>query len=361
MATLPIPPPTPDDAPVLTSHDDLVAATARLRAGGVVAFPTETVYGLGADALSAAAVERVFALKGRPAHNPLIVHVSDAAMARRVVARWPEAAERLARAFWPGPLTIVLPRAACVPDNVVGGPGASTVAVRSPDHPTAAALLMLFGGPLVGPSANASGRVSPTSAAHVREAFSARDVLVLDGGACGTGIESTVISLAGDRPRVLRRGVLGAPALAAVLGIAVDDAAQAHAAATAGATHPAPLLSPGTLPTHYAPRTRAALFDSWELIEELVEDGERIVALAYTVAAEDEGWAARGCTLVRMPVEAKAYAARLYAALREADAVAQGTPGTSLIAIERPPVEGPDAEATAVWLAIADRLARATA
>ncbi len=346
---------------MLTSHDDLAAAAARLRAGGVVAFPTETVYGLGADALNAAAVERVFTLKGRPANNPLIVHVSGSAMARRVVAQWPDAAERLARAFWPGPLTIVLPRGTGVPDNVVGGPGATTVAVRSPDHPTAAALLMLFGGPLVGPSANASGRVSPTSAAHVREAFSERDVMVLDGGSCGTGIESTVVSLADGPARVLRRGVVGAQALAAVLGVAVADAAGTHTAAGARGTSPGPLASPGTLPTHYAPRTRAALFDSWELIEELVEDGERIVALAYTVAAEDEGWASRGCTLMRMPVEAAGYAARLYAALREADAWACGGGRADLIAIERPPIEGPDAQATAIWLAIADRLARATA
>ncbi|MFN0011326.1 MAG: L-threonylcarbamoyladenylate synthase [Phycisphaerales bacterium] len=345
---------------MLTSHDDLVAAAARLRAGGVVAFPTETVYGLGADALNADAVERVFALKGRPAHNPLIVHVDGAAMAQRVVAAWPDAAERLARAFWPGPLTIVLPRGTDVPDNVVGGPGATTVAVRSPDHPTAAALLMLFGGPLVGPSANASGRVSPTAAAHVREAFNERDVLVLDGGACGTGIESTVVSLAGAQPCVLRRGVIGAEAIAGVLGITVVDATTTQQVGTAGSPSPVPLTSPGMLPTHYAPLTRAALFDSWELIEELVEDGERIVALAYTVAAEDEGWADRGCTLVRMPVEARAYATRLYAALREADAVC-GSGRADLIAIERPPVEGPDADATAVWLAIADRLARATA
>ena len=338
------------ELPPAQAHD-LERAVLCLRAGGIVAFPTETVYGLGADALNEAAVASVFALKGRPSNNPLIVHVSGPEMARSVVAEWPDAANRLARAFWPGPLTLVLPRAACVPPAVTAG--GDTVAVRSPDHPTAHALLMLFGRPLVGPSANRSGHVSPTTAAHVRQAFGERDVLVLDGGACGTGIESTVVSLVSRPFRVLRRGVIGAAALADVLGEEVlDEPGHAHTAD--GATSPLP--APGQLPTHYAPHTRATLFDSWELIEELVEDGDRIAALAYTVAADDRGWAGGGSTLLRMPVEAHAYAARLYAALREADAA-----GASLIAIERPPVEGPDAPSTAIWLAIADRLARATA
>ena len=341
----------PERTRPLPQAHDLERAVARLRAGGVVAFPTETVYGLGADALNEAAVARVFALKGRPANNPLIVHVSGPEMARCVVSSWPQAAERLACAFWPGPLTLVLPRADRVPATVAAG--GETVAVRSPDHPTAAALLMLFGGPLVGPSANPSGRVSPTRAAHVREAFTDSEALVLDGGACGTGIESTVISLVSRPFRVLRRGVIGADAIAEALGEDVlDGSGDPHAA-----LHPdSPLASPGLLPSHYAPHTRAVLFDSWELIEELFEDGDRIAALAYTVAAEERGWSDRGCTLLRMPVEAHAYAARLYAALREADAA-----GAQIIAIERPPVEGPDGQSTAIWRAIADRLARATA
>ena len=154
---------------MLSGPEDIAAAVTRLRAGGVVAFPTETVYGLGADVLSEQAVARVFELKGRPSHNPLIVHVASAAMARTVVApgAWSSEADALARAFWPGPLSIVLPKAAAVPSNVTGG--GPNVAVRCPDHPTTLALLEAFGGPLVGPSANPSGRVSPTTASHVRE------------------------------------------------------------------------------------------------------------------------------------------------------------------------------------------------
>ena len=171
---------------------DIKEAASRLRDGGVVAFPTETVYGLGADAFSDAAVSRVFALKGRPSRNPLIVHVSGPLMAKRVTATWPVEAQRLADAFWPGPLSIVLPKRPEVPDIVTGGMGSASVAVRCPDHPTALALLYEFGSPLVGPSANLSGSISPTTAAHVRAAFSEQDVLVLDGGPCATGIESTV-------------------------------------------------------------------------------------------------------------------------------------------------------------------------
>ncbi len=345
----------PAPARALTGGPELAAAAARLAAGGIVAFPTETVYGLGADALNAAAVARVFALKGRPAHNPLIVHVSGVPMARELAGAWPPAAEVLARAFWPGPLTLVVPRAACVPAIVAAG--GDTVAVRCPDHPVAAALLMLVGRPLVGPSANRSGRISPTTAAHVRAAFDPADVAVVDGGACGTGIESTVVDLCARPYRVLRLGVISAAALAAALGEPVLDSDNSAPASGRPAT---PLRSPGQLASHYAPRTRAALVDSWALIDERVEDGERLVALALSVAADDEGWPARGCTLIRMPPEAAAYAARLYAALREADDAARAS-GATIIAVERPPAEGPDAEATAIWRAVADRLGRATA
>ena len=181
---------------------DIAAAAQRLREGRLVAFPTETVYGLGADALSEPAVARVFAAKGRPSHNPLIVHVSSIEMAQRVVKEWTREADALARAFWPGPLTLVLEKAACVPGSVTGnGPN---VAVRWPRHPVAAALIESFGGPIVGPSANPSGFVSPTTAWHVHQAFAGMDVLVLDGGPCEVGIESTVVSLVGGT-RVLSR------------------------------------------------------------------------------------------------------------------------------------------------------------
>src|SRR5688572_5457056 len=233
--------------------EDIATAAEHLRAGGVVAFPTETVYGLGADAFNEQAVARVYELKGRPARNPLIVHVSGPEMARRVVAGWPDEAEALARAFWPGPLSIILPKSNGVPDLVsAGGP---TVAVRCPLHPMALALLFEFEGPLVGPSANLSGQVSPTSSEHVRDAFGDTDVIILEGGRCSAGIESTVLSLADLRtPRVLRPGLVGPEEIARVLGRSVGMIDPRSAA------HDGPLASPGLLDRHYAPRTPARLF-----------------------------------------------------------------------------------------------------
>lgn len=314
--------------------EEIASAVAILTAGGVVAFPTETVYGLGADALNPAAVARVFALKGRPAANPLIVHVSGEAMARRVTSAWPEAAALLARAFWPGPLTLVLPKAARVPDAVTaGGP---TVGVRCPDHHVTLALLEAFGGPLVGPSANPSGRVSPTTAAHVREGFG-DSVFVLEGGPCRAGIESTVVSLVDERPRILRPGVISAAQLSTALGRTVEVAA-AGSVADAG---PAP--SPGMQAIHYAPAAPAVVFDRSEF-DRVLRTQARVAVLAHSPLT-----VAQPHALIRMPATAPEYAARLYAALREADSLSP-----SLIAVERPPTGDP------VWDAIADRLRRAT-
>ena len=316
--------------------EEIAAAVTRLRAGGVVAFPTETVYGLGADALNARAIARVFELKGRPAHNPLIVHVSDEAMARAVAMEWPDAAGRLALAFWPGPLTLVLPKRPVVPDAVTaGGP---TVAVRCPAHHLTLSLLSTFGGPLVGPSANPSGSISPTTAEHVRQAFREEDVLVLDGGPCRGGIESTVLSLAEPVPRVLRAGLISPDEIEIVLGQAVEGNRPADGASTA------PLQSPGQLPVHYAPRARAVLLDIAALNQTLLQSRQPIVVLSITLANIGSPH-----TLIRMPADPTGYAARLYAALHEADNLRP-----SLIAIERPPTAG------AVWEAIADRLTRAT-
>ena len=204
----------------------IAEAVARLREGRLVAFPTETVYGLGADATNAGAVRAVFRVKGRPADNPLIVHVSEAAMARDATAAWPKSAGALASAFWPGPLTLVLPKADAIPPEVTaGGPA---VAVRMPDHALTLALIDAFGGPLVGPSANPSGYVSPTRPEHVREHFDEKLVLVLDGGPCRAGIESTVVDLTGASPRVLRPGVIGAAQIEAVLEETVEAAAGAN-------------------------------------------------------------------------------------------------------------------------------------
>jgi L-threonylcarbamoyladenylate synthase len=320
----------------VSAPEDISRALAVLRAGGLVAFPTETVYGLGADAGSSAAVARVYALKGRPATNPLIVHVSGRDMARALVSNWPEGAERLARAFWPGPLTIVLPRSAQVPDIVTGG--GPNVGVRCPDHHLTLTLLEAFG-PLVGPSANPSGRVSPTTAAHVRASFSEEDVFVLDGGPCRAGIESTVVSLAESPARVLRPGVISAAEIEKVLGREVADFVPG-----AHAERGEPLASPGLLAQHYAPATPAAMMEREGISRAMRATLDPIVALVLSPIETPPPHAT-----ILLPSTAEAYAARLYAALREADECR-----VSQILIEPPPARGP------IWEAVADRLRRAT-
>lgn len=324
----------------MTSAPDNSAAVRRLREGGLVAFPTETVYGLGADALNAAAVARVFALKGRPTNNPLIVHVAGVAMAQELVARWPGEAQRLAEAFWPGPLSIVLQRGQGVPDAVTGG--GPTLALRCPDHPLTLRLLREFGGPLVGPSANLSGKVSPTTAAHVREAFPGNEVLVLDGGDCTVGIESTVLSLAGDEPRILRPGVLGPEQLARVIGRGVSYEVPAPI--------DGPLSSPGLLASHYAPAARATLVAPENLMQ-LVQDAQgQVIALAISAVTLPPPH-----RVIPMPDTPEDYARAMYTALRLAD-----RPRTAVIAVETPP-PGEDENERAVWRAVMDRLSRAAA
>jgi L-threonylcarbamoyladenylate synthase len=195
---------------------DTGAAAAVLRRGGLVAFPTETVYGLGADATNADAVTKIFAAKGRPSTNPLIVHVADAAVARRYATAWPPAAAQLADRFWPGPLTLVLPKAPDIVPAVTAG--LNTVGLRVPDHPVALQLLREFGGAVAAPSANRSNRVSPTTADHVREELGDAVDLVLDGGPCRVGIESTVLDLTTERPTILRPGGLSREQIEAVVG-----------------------------------------------------------------------------------------------------------------------------------------------
>jgi L-threonylcarbamoyladenylate synthase len=328
----------------MTGRGDIEAACQRLRAGGLVAFPTETVYGLGADALSEDAVRRVFALKGRPSNNPLIVHVSGVEMARRVVAAWPPEAEALARAFWPGPLTLVLPKAPGVP-GIVSGHGPN-VGVRCPDHALALALIEALGGPIVGPSANPSGAVSPTTAAHVRECFSPDDVLVLDGGACRVGVESTVLSLVGERPRILRPGALGSAELGRAAGRTVDEPVAGGNVPDAGA----PLESPGLLSRHYAPRTPATLIPKslWGLACGRRSD-RRCAAVVVSDVTAPPHW-----RLFRLPGDAMGYARGLYAALHQADAE-----GVAEILIEEPPRGEPGSAEAGLWRAVHDRLARA--
>lgn len=318
---------------------NLQAAIDRLRAGGVVAFPTETVYGLGADAFNESAVRRVFELKGRPANNPLIVHVADAAMARQVVAAWPREAEALAAAFWPGPLSLVLPRSPRVPDMVTAG--SPNVAVRCPDHPLALELLRAFG-PLVGPSANPSGQLSPTTADHVRAVFDKEDVPVLDGGPCRAGIESTVVSVIGT-PRILRPGVIGAGDIERVINQHVETASYSEKGAH--------LDSPGRLASHYSPRAPAVLYSTEDELRELLDSTRGIVVIVTDSPTRLPPPPDR---LIQMPRHAEAYAARLYAALHEAD-----TAEPDLIAIHSPEPTG-DAHEQGVWRAILDRLTRAT-
>lgn len=337
---------TPEDIQFGHGPEEIAQAVRVLREGGLVAFPTETVYGLGADALDARAVARVFEAKGRPANNPLIVHVSDEAMAASVAASWPAEASRLAREFWPGPLSIVVPRAARVPAIVTaGGPN---VAVRCPDHGLTLALIEALGKPLVGPSANRSGSVSPTTAGHVRASLPG--VFVLDGGPCRAGIESTVVSLVGEA-RVLRPGVIGADQIAQVLGRRVMgpelrtalDSGATKSGVTSEGTVTGPMESPGMMDRHYAPSARVIMVDAAAVSRSAASAG----GSAVVVAREWSGTGVRA--VLRMPVEAHAYAARLYAALREADDLASG----GVIIIERPPTTGD------VWSAVHDRLTRA--
>jgi L-threonylcarbamoyladenylate synthase len=322
-------------AEIISGPEGIALGVQRLRAGGLVSFPTETVYGLGADALDAAAVERVFRLKGRPSNNPLIVHVSDEAMAGRVVETWSDDASTLAKAFWPGPLTLVLPRLAIVPDVVAAsGP---TVAVRCPGHPVALALIEAFGGPIVGPSANPSGYISPTIPEHVRDAFDAEDLIVLDGGHCRAGIESTVLDLSGESPTVLRLGVIGTHRISEALGREIH-VAEAHQA-------PEEARSPGLIGAHYQPRTPAQLVDG----EDLPSAPSSAVLVSWSQEAHPSGG-----VLIRMPEDLGGYAQAIYRALHEADRSAGST-----IWIEHPPEPG-DPDGRAIAAALHERLRRAT-
>lgn len=301
-----------------------------LRAGGLVAFPTETVYGLGADARSERAVERIFAAKGRPAGHPLIVHLPSAdhldAWARHV----PEEARALAARFWPGPLTIILEKERGVPDAVTGGQ--PTVGLRVPDHPLAEALLRAFDGGLAAPSANRFGSVSPTTAAHVASELAGRVDLVLDGGPCTVGVESTIVDLTAlDTPRLLRPGGVSREALEAALGRAVAIGGGA-------------VRAPGTLASHYAPHAEVRAVAAEDVEREAADAarrGERVVVVG---AAEVPGFAH-----IALPDAPEARARRLYAALREVDAR-----GFAIAIVALTPEAG-------IGAAVTDRLRRASA
>ena len=313
---------------------DITHAAAVLKAGELVAFPTETVYGLGADASNADAVCKIYAAKGRPSNHPLIVHVADAVQLANWARDIPPAAHVLAKKFWPGPLTLVLKRNPRVPDAVTGGQ--DTVAIRVPSHPVAQALLREFGGGVAAPSANRFGRVSATTAAHVREEFGDSVACVLDGGAADVGIESTIVDCSRAIPSLLRPGWITPQQLEAALGapLAAPDA-------------DAPRVS-GTLEKHYSPQTPLMLMEGdliIELAHSLTRQGKRVAVLARTALRP----LIDGIVWLAAPAEAAGYAHDLYANLRELDHA-----GCDAILVEQPPE-------VAEWYAIRDRLNRAAA
>lgn len=296
-----------------------------IRAGELVAFPTETVYGLGANALDPLAVERIYSAKGRPRTSPLIVHVSTIEMARQVVSEWPEKAESLARTFWPGPLTLVLPKRSAIPDSLTAG--LDTVAIRIPAHPIALALIRTARVPIAAPSANRFSELSPTTAEHVRQSLGDRVALVLDGGPTTVGIESTVLSLSGSSAVLLRPGMISTADLERAIGPVEAPPHPPEAA------HP----SPGMHRKHYSPRTPLVLVDAGAL----PPHGKG----AYLWIREPS----RSEHSIEMPIDPSEYAARLYAVLHELDAQ-----GWDWIAVERPP-------GGVIWAGVRDRLERAAA
>lgn len=316
----------------------IAEAVRVLRAGGLVAMPTETVYGLAARALDVGAVARVYAAKGRPAHHPLIAHVEGEAGARALAASWPDRASRLARAFWPGPLTVVVARAPHVPAAVAGG--ADSIAVRAPAHAVALALLAALGEPVAAPSANRYQGLSPTTAEHVVKQLGDAVDLVLDAGPCDAGIESTVVDVREGRPRVLRPGALDLGALRRVL-----PDVEAIVESLRGSE---PRLSPGMEARHYAPRARLLLADTWEearrIAYGLAGGGARVGLVTHekrTTSVPEQQLLVR--TLPRDPAQ---YARLLYRTLHDLDDA-----GVDAIVVQGVPHDE-------AWWAVADRLRR---
>lgn len=319
--------------------DQVRQAALALSRGELIGLPTETVYGLAADALNPKAVAAIFSAKGRPADHPLIVHVSDAAQVAFFASSVPVFASHLMAAFWPGPLTLILPRSAGVADSAAGGH--ATIALRCPSHPMALALLQaaldLGVQGVAAPSANLFGRVSPTTAAHVREAFP--DLLVLDGGACDIGIESTIVDCSRGSPVLLRPGMLSQSRLSVTCGLQVLSASP-HLADPGPETSPA---SPGTLASHYAPRARLLLLSAEQMASHLPTAGDSLAVWARSALAIPSG-----VRCMSMPTDAAACAHDLFAQLRAMDEL-----GVQEIWVETPPL----GEA---WDGVRDRLERAS-
>lgn len=315
--------------------EELAEAVAALRRGEVIGLPTETVYGLAGDASNPEAIRRIYAIKGRPANHPVIVHLASADDVPRWAREYPPQAQALAARFWPGPLTLVLPRAAHVLPEVTGGQ--DTVALRVPAHPVAHAVLEAFGGGLAAPSANRYGRVSPTTAQHVREDLGADVAIVLDGGPSDVGLESTIVQCSDAGVRVLRPGRITAAEIAEVVGTASDTA-------TGAADVP---RVPGSVTSHYAPTTPVRLVDPESLSEAIAwarARGARVAVLTAGTAVSDAE-----VTGIDGSADPEVYGRGLYANLRQLDRA-----GASVILVVRPP-EAP------TWRAIHDRLTRAAA
>lgn len=319
------------------SPDTIARAAAIIRAGGLVGMPTETVYGLAGNALDPASIARIYAAKGRPAHNPLIAHVADAAQAQTLAAEWPEMARALAAKFWPGPLTLVVRRKAIVPTELTAG--LDTFGVRVPDHPVALALIRAAGVPLAAPSANRFTEVSPVTAAQVARGLGSAVDMILDAGHTRVGIESTVVDVSGGRPVLLRPGMITQQAIEAIVG----PVSRHRGGGPDDAARPAP----GMIARHYAPRARV----------ERVAIGR--MQAAIDVAQQAGGGAGIGCLVHshavpaglafarRMPDSPEGYANALYDALHDADAA-----GCTLLLVEDLPDD-------AAWEALRDRLTRA--
>ena len=313
--------------------NELDRAAAALRAGDLVAFPTETVYGLGADARNPTAVSKVFAAKGRPADHPLIVHLPDATYLSAWAINVPDSALKLAAAFWPGPLTLILQRGPGVPDAVTGGQ--DTVGLRVPNHPLALELLRAFGGGIAAPSANRFGRISPTTAAHVADELSGQVAMILDGGPCAVGIESTILDMSRSTPEILRPGAITAADIERVTGVLLS---RTNAQDT-------PRVS-GSMEAHYAPRTPLRLVPAEQLeaqITAALTAGRRVAVLAPAISC----YPAQALLVWRQTATEPAnYAHDLYASLRELD-----NTGCSCILVQRP-------DTGEAWRAVSDRLQR---
>lgn len=340
---LPIRWPAGAAAPPPETEAALDRAVRLLVAGGLVAIPTETVYGLAARADDPEAVCRIFAAKGRPATNPLIVHVADEAMARSLAAAWPDAAARITARLWPGPVTVVVPRGQSIPDEVTAG--GATVAIRCPEHPLTRRLIEKAGVPLAAPSANRSLAVSPTTAAHVLESLGNRIELILDGGPCSRGIESTVVDCTSSPPRILRPGPVNREQLEAACGERFAATAASHGDAAASVAR-----SPGMMARHYAPKTPLFLArDAAARVADLLASGKRVGWLTLAAEAPETRRLAvsQDLLVIPMPADPDAFAAQLYATLHALDK-------RQLAAIIVDELPTGDA-----WQAVRDRLTRA--